>query len=150
MTTTPTTPPAIFRATDPASVEACMAIRMEVFVREQNVPAEIEIDEHDATALHFLALREGAPAATARVLLKEGGATAKIGRVAVRQAARGTGLGAALMRAVEADPALAGVRRFVLEAQTHAILFYEKLGYAAEGGEFLDAGIPHRFMSKPR
>ncbi|KAA2213800.1 GNAT family N-acetyltransferase [Teichococcus oryzae] len=140
----------IGRATAPEQRAACMEIRMDVFVREQNVPADIEIDEHDDIALHLLALRDGRPVATARVLLKDAGATAKIGRVAVRREARGTGTGAALMRAIEAEPSLAGVREFVLESQTHAIPFYEKLGYAAEGGEYLDAGIPHRFMRKLR
>ncbi|MFC3125206.1 GNAT family N-acetyltransferase [Pseudoroseomonas globiformis] len=140
----------IRRVTGDEEFAACRAIREAVFVREQNVPLELEYDEHDATALHLLALAGGAPAATLRVMLKDGGATAKIGRVAVIREARGTGLGAALMRAVEAEPSLGGVRQFVLEAQTHALRFYEKLGYVAEGEEFPDAGIPHRFMRKAR
>lgn len=140
--------PDILRAATPEQRDACLAIREAVFVQEQQVPPEMEWDEHDATALHFLALREGRPLATARVVFKEEGRTAKIGRVAVRAEARGTGLGAALMRAVEADPALRRVERCALEAQLHAIPFYERLGYAASGEVFLDAGIPHRFMAK--
>lgn len=144
MTETPT----ILRATTPEQRAACLAIREAVFVLEQNVPPEMEWDEHDATALHFLALRGERPLATARVVFKDGGRTAKIGRVAVLAEARGAGLGAALMRAVEADPALRRVERCVLEAQLHALPFYERLGYAASGAVFLDAGIPHRLMEK--
>ncbi|EFH12235.1 GNAT family N-acetyltransferase [Pseudoroseomonas cervicalis] len=140
----------IARATTPADLEACFAIRREVFVQEQQVPEAMEYDEFDATALHVLARQEGAPAGTARVVFKEGGRVAKIGRVAVRQALRGSGLGAAIMRAIEADPALDGAEELVLEAQSYAIPFYERLGYAAEGEEYLDVGIPHRLMRKRR
>jgi predicted GNAT family N-acyltransferase len=122
----------------------CFAIRREVFVAEQNVPLEEEQDEHDATALHLLALLDGKPAATARVLLKEGN-TAKITRVAVVKQARGTGLGAALMREAEAA---SGAEHFILDAQSHALSFYTRLGYRAVGDEFLEAGIPHRHMVK--
>jgi predicted GNAT family N-acyltransferase len=69
--------------------EACFAIRWQVFVREQNVPADEERDEHDSTARHFLARVDGVPLGTARLILKDGGTTAKIGRVAVLAAARG-------------------------------------------------------------
>lgn len=131
-----------------AAFARCMDIREEVFVAEQSVPQELERDEYDDTALHFLALIDGEPVATARVLWKDGGKTAKIGRVAVRKAHRGKGLGRDLLSAIEKDSALTGVHRFVLDAQTHALPFYENLGYIAEGPEFLDAGIPHRHMTK--
>ncbi|WBV43167.1 GNAT family N-acetyltransferase [Pseudoroseomonas cervicalis] len=140
----------IARATTPADLEACFALRREVFVVEQKVPEALEYDEFDATALHVLARQGGVPAGTARVVLKEGGRVAKIGRVAVRQALRGQGLGAAIMRAIEAEPALEGAKELVLEAQSYAIPFYERLGYAAEGEEYLDVGIPHRLMRKAR
>ncbi len=124
--------------------DACLAIRMEVFVSEQNVPEDEERDAFDETALHILALVDGQPAATARALLKAPGLI-KIGRVAVRAAYRGTGLGGKLMRAVEA--AYPGAA-FMLDAQLQALKFYAKLGYAAEGPVFDDAGIPHRRMVK--
>jgi predicted GNAT family N-acyltransferase len=139
----------IGRAESPQARDDCFRIRREVFIEEQGVPEAEEYDAADATALHVLARRGGAAVATARVVLKEGGRLAKIGRVAVRRAARGTGAGAAVMRWIEAEPALAGVEAFVLEAQTHALPFYERLGYRAEGEEFLDVGIPHRRMRKP-
>ncbi len=124
---------------------ACFAIRLEVFVQEQHVKLEEERDEHDATALHFLAFDGEMPAGTARVLLKAGD-VAKITRVAVKKAARGLGVGAALMRHVEhAVPAAA----YWLDAQTQALPFYETLGYRRQGEEFMEAGIPHFHMRKP-
>lgn len=128
-----------------AAFERCIEIRLEVFVAEQNVPLEEERDEYDATALHFLATEDGAALATARVILKNNNATAKIGRVAVRKPARGRGIGAALIRHIEKEvPAT----EYLLDAQSHALAFYERLGYAAYGDEFMDAGIPHFHMRK--
>ena len=138
----------IARADTEAARQDCFRIREAVFVVEQQVPLALEYDDYDAEALHVLARRGVVPVATARVVLQHGGRIAKIGRVAVLQAARGTGAGAAVMRWLERDPAVAGAAEFVLEAQTHALRFYEKLGYAAEGPEYLDAGIPHRLMRK--
>jgi predicted GNAT family N-acyltransferase len=132
------------RFTD-AAFERCIEIRLEVFVDEQNVPLEEERDEYDAAALHFLATEDDVALATARVILKNAGATAKIGRVAVRKPARGRGIGAALIRHIENEvPAV----EYLLDAQSHALAFYERLGYAAFGDEFLDAGIPHFHMRK--
>jgi predicted GNAT family N-acyltransferase len=130
--------------TDP-DFAACFALRLAVFVEEQKVPLEEERDEHDPTALHFLALAAGQPAGTARVLLKEEGRLAKVTRVAVLPGARGAGLGVALMRHIEAAVPAAS---FTLDAQLHALPFYERLGYKAEGPVFMEAGIPHRRMGK--
>jgi predicted GNAT family N-acyltransferase len=128
-----------------AALQACFKLRLDVFVTEQNVPAEEELDTLDDVAVHVLVLHEGAPAATARAVEKAPGQW-KIGRVAVAAAFRKHGLGKIVMQGIEeACPASA----FMLDAQTHAIGFYEKLGYVAEGPEFLDAGIPHRLMRKP-
>lgn len=128
-------------------LEACMALRFTVFVDEQGVPAEIERDEYDAVATHILATIDGKPMGTARIVVK--GDTGKIGRVCVLPAARGTGLGAALIRAcldeMADDPQIS---QAVLGAQTSAIGFYEKLGFVPEGDEFDDAGIPHLMMRK--
>ena len=109
---------------------------------------EYEIDHDDDEALHFLALHEKRPVGTARVVLKDEGQIAKIGRMAVVCEMRGKGFGAAIMQAIEADPDVQRTNRLVLEAQTHAIPFYEKLGYVAAGDVYLDCNIPHRFMSK--
>ncbi|WJS86148.1 GNAT family N-acetyltransferase [Paracoccus sp. TOH] len=128
-------------------LDTCRAIRREVFVVEQNVPEAEEWDGRDGAAIHLLARDDsGAAIGTARILIQ--GATGKIGRVAVLQSARGTGAGAALIRAaLDELRALPGVTRAKLGAQTHAIGFYQKLGFAAYGPEYDDAGIPHRDMA---
>lgn len=124
---------------------ACAAIRRRVFIEEQNVPEALELDELDATAVHLLATQDGRPVGTARLLID--GKTAKIGRVAILPELRGTGAGAALMRAALEELRARGVRTAKLGAQTHAIGFYERLGFTVYGPEYDDAGIPHRDMS---
>jgi predicted GNAT family N-acyltransferase len=85
---------------------------------------------------------------TARVVLKDNGTVAKIGRVAVCRSKRGMGIGKRLIAAIEDTLALEGVDHFILEAQTHALQFYACMGYEAYGEEFMDAGIPHFRMKK--
>ena len=128
-------------------IDACMAIRREVFIDEQNVPEAEEMDDLDAGAIHILARdAEGEAWGTARLLIQ--GATGKIGRVAVRKGARGTGLGARLIEASIAELGrMPGVTRLKLSAQTHVIPFYERFGFVAHGPDYDDAGIPHRDMT---
>jgi predicted GNAT family N-acyltransferase len=127
--------------------EACMAIRMRVFVDEQKVPADEERDAYDLTARHFLALAEGAAAGTARVIFPNGPELAKITRVAVLAPQRGSGIGAALLRHImHVIPTLC----FTLDSQLHAMSFYETLGFTARGEVFYEAGMPHRVMSKTK
>jgi predicted GNAT family N-acyltransferase len=128
--------------------QECFQIREEVFVVEQRVPVDMERDAHEGAALHFLVQDDGQAIGAARVVVKENGAFAKIGRVAIISSKRGLGLGKALIGAIEKAPELNGVDNFVLETQTHALQFYERMGYQAYGEEFLDAGIPHRHMKK--
>ncbi|MDH6433605.1 putative GNAT family N-acyltransferase [Streptomyces sp. SAI-144] len=144
-------------AEDPADREACFTVRKEVFVGEQGVPEDIEYDAYDAVAVHVLAVREdGVPLGTGRLLHgaaaagKTGGdvTVGSLGRLAVTQAARGLGVGAALVRAVEDAARARGLVAVDLHAQTHALGFYERLGYVAYGPEFPDAGIPHRAMRR--
>ncbi len=126
-------------------IAACRALRRTVFIEEQGVSEADEVDDLDDQAIHLLATEDGSPVGTARLMII--GETGKVGRVCVLAAARGTGLGAALMRAAVAEfrnwPA---VRQVKLGAQTHALGFYERLGFAAVGPEYLDAGIAHRDM----
>ncbi|AGS68995.1 GNAT family N-acetyltransferase [Streptomyces collinus] len=144
-------------AEDPADREACFAIRKEVFVAEQGVPQDIEYDAYDAVAVHVLAVREdGEPLGTGRLLFgevaaaKTGGdaSVGSLGRLAVAGAARGLGIGVALVRAIEEAARAHGLTAVDLHAQTQALGFYERLGYVAYGPEFLDAGIPHRSMRR--
>ncbi|KES04650.1 acetyltransferase [Streptomyces toyocaensis] len=144
-------------AEGPADREACFAVRKDVFVAEQGVPEDIEYDAHDAGAVHVLAVREdGTPLGTGRLLhgaaaaARNGGdpAVGSLGRLAVTREARGLGVGAALVRAVEDAARDRGLTAVDLHAQTHALGFYERLGYEAYGPEFPDAGMPHRAMRR--
>ena len=133
-----------------AEREAIFALRMEVFVVEQGVPAAEELDAHDVTALHVLARETHNPAnivATAR-LIPHGESRAAIGRVAVRKEYRGRGVGALVMRFIEDAARQRGIAQVELGAQCYALPFYEKLGYIAEGEIYLDCAIEHRHMSK--
>ncbi|WP_253444058.1 GNAT family N-acetyltransferase [Halomonas sp. Y3] len=116
-------------------------IRRVVFLEEQRVPLEEEWDGRDPECRHFLALLDGRAVGTARLL-----PDAHIGRVAVLAEARGTGVGAALMRASIETARRLGHPAVELAAQTHALDFYARLGFEAYGPEFLDAGILHRNM----
>ena len=121
---------------------AAALIRRAVFVDEQRVPPQLELDAHDALALHALAREPcGRAIGTGRLL-----ADGHIGRIAVLREQRGRGIGAALMRALMAAARERGHRQVVLSAQTHAEEFYRRLGFVAEGGVFDDAGLPHRRM----
>lgn len=121
--------------------EAASEIRRIVFIEEQQVPQEEEWDGRDADCRHFLGLYQGVPVGTARLL-----PDAHIGRVAVLKKARGLGIGEALMRASIEAAHRDGRPAVELAAQTHALAFYERLGFMAFGGEFIDAGILHRNM----
>jgi predicted GNAT family N-acyltransferase len=128
-------------------IATCQRLRRVVFIEEQGVSEADEVDGLDDSAIHLLAFDEERPVGTARLLLK--GDTGKIGRVCVLAEARGTGLGAALiLAALDVLRAQPGVTEAYLGSQSHATGFYEKLGFAVEGEEFLDAGIPHRHMRR--
>lgn len=126
-------------------IAACLAIRREVFIEEQNVAEDIEMDGLENEGIHVLLRYHGEPAGCARVMVK--GETGKIGRVAVLKRHRGLGLGKAVMeecgRVLRAAP---GVTEARLGAQTYAIPFYEALGYRVDGPEYIEADIPHRPM----
>lgn len=126
-------------------IAACRALRRTVFIEEQGVSEADEVDDLDGQAIHILATQDGIPVGSARLLTS--GDTGKIGRVCVLISARGTGLGAALMQAAVAQfRTMPGVTQVKLGAQTHALAFYEHLGFVPYGQVFMDAGIPHRDM----
>ena len=126
-------------------IAACRALRRIVFIEEQGVSVADEVDDLDDQAIHLLATDNGLAVGSARLLIY--GNTGKIGRVCVLRESRGTGLGAALIRAAIGDfRNREGVTCAKLGAQTHALGFYEGLGFAATGPEYMDAGIPHRDM----
>ncbi|SDE37018.1 ElaA protein [Paracoccus isoporae] len=123
----------------------CHALRREVFIDEQGVSEAEELDDLDHAALHVLGWVGDDAVATARLVVS--GDQAKIGRVCVLRAHRGTGAGATIMRGALDILRQRGIRTAKLASQVHALPFYEKLGFVAYGPEFLDAGIPHRDMT---
>lgn len=117
-------------------------IRQAVFVMEQGVPEDLELDELDAESEHWLVADEqGSAIATGR-LTPDG----HIGRLAVLSPWRGQGIGALIVRDMLRHARTVGLAQVVLNAQTHALGFYQQLGFRAEGPVFDDAGLPHRRM----
>ena len=133
-------------ARDAAEVRAALDLRHEVFVVEQHVPVDEELDEHDDSALHLVAVEDGRIVATARVVMD--GATAKLGRVAVAKEARRRGIASRLIDESEAYARKQGATRIALAAQTGALALYEKAGYTGYGERFMDANLEHLMMEK--
>jgi predicted GNAT family N-acyltransferase len=119
-------------------------IRRAVFVGEQLVPEALEWDGVDSECRHAIALDAAGQAIGCARLLPDG----HIGRVAVLAAHRGRGVGDALMQCMLALAGTLGYRRVMVNAQTHALAFYERHGFVAIGDEYDDAGIPHRAMER--
>ena len=118
-------------------------IRYAVFVDEQKVPADMEIDAWDPQSVHAVAFDATTAIGTGR-LLPDG----HIGRMAVLPTSRGTGTGSALLRSLMDEARRRGHRATVLSAQTHAVPFYQRHGFEVVSGEYLDAGIPHVDMQR--
>ena len=133
-------------ATD-ADMPEVAALRTRVFVVEQGVPAEIEQDAADATAVHVLSRdATGRVVATGRLLVS--GPTAGIGRMATDAAARGRGHAAAVLAELHRQAVLRGVAEVELHAQLTARGFYERAGYGAVGETYEEAGIAHITMRR--
>jgi len=124
-------------------------LRTDVFVHEQNVLPDEELDHLDATATHFVAIEDDHVIATLRIvsIISDNLPTAKIGRVAVAKNRRNAGIGKKLMLAAIAHAHEQGCHQCILGAQTHVISFYEKLGFIPHGPIFHEANIPHRHMT---
>ncbi len=118
-------------------------IRFAVFVDEQKVPADSEVDDWDPQCVHAVAWDPSGLALGTGRLLPDG----HIGRMAVRREARGQGVGSALLTALMQEAQRRGHAQAALSAQTHAIPFYRRHGYAVVSGEYMDCGIPHVDMT---
>jgi predicted GNAT family N-acyltransferase len=118
-------------------------IRFKVFVEEQGVPREIELDELDARCVHALAFEEGRAVGTGRLL-----PDAHIGRMAVLEGWRGRGIGSQILESLIAQARGRGDPAVVLSAQVHALEFYARHGFRAAGEIYQEAGIPHRTMRR--
>lgn len=131
-----------------ADRERCLALRRAVFIDEQSVPEDLELDGHDDDAVHILVTDDddaALAAGTARLRAVDAD-TAKAQRVAVARERRGHGVGRVVMEFLHDEARRRGHRRVRLSSQVSAIPFYERLGYVAEGPVYDDAGIPHRDM----
>ena len=123
--------------------DSLVRIRRQVFIEEQNVPEDMEWDEHDSSSTHFLATLDNKVIATAR--LKTDG---QIGRMAVLAEYRNKGIGSKLLKFVLLTAKQQKQKKVYLHAQVSAIPFYKKHGFTACGDIFYEANIPHREMSK--
>jgi predicted GNAT family N-acyltransferase len=118
-------------------------VRMTVFVEEQRVPAELEMDDKDAGCVHAIAFDGERAVGTGR-LLPDG----HIGRMAVLKAFRGKGVGGEILEALVEAARRRGEREIVLSAQTHALAFYRAHGFEAFGAQYEEAGLPHQDMRR--
>lgn len=138
------------RVTNKIQFDHCLSIRDKVFIQEQSVPVDREIDEHDTledpSTKHYLLIADGHPIGAARTLAKETGSI-KVQRFAILGTERGKGYGKIFLEAIEKDTDYS-VRTFILDAQEHAIPFYERSGYTVCSESFMDAGIVHKTMIK--
>jgi predicted GNAT family N-acyltransferase len=132
------------RVSSQKEMAKAFAIRMRVFVKEQGVPGEIELDRDDDRAIHFLAFAGPRAVGTARVVWHHGGA--KIGRMAVLKSYRGRGIGKKLLQRATETAKKRGTKSIHLHAQVPVISFYESMGFRSVGRIFEEAGIPHRKM----
>lgn len=125
----------------------CLDVRMKVFVQEQKVPADLEIDELEEECVHFILYNEdGTPAGTGRYREVDGYGKAE--RICVMSDVRQKGSGRMIMSAIEDYARSRSMKKVKLHAQVQAIPFYEKLGYQVVSDVFMDADIPHKTMVK--
>jgi len=136
----------VFKITTIAEFCDVISIRLNVFEIEQGIPCDIEIDEYDKTADHFLAVIDGIPTGCARMMFMDG--KAKLGRIAVLKEYRKHGIGKALCDFMIREASLKGCNKAILGAQTHAVGFYEKVGFTPYGEIYLEGGIEHINMVK--
>jgi predicted GNAT family N-acyltransferase len=123
-------------------------LRMQVFVNEQKVPREIEIDQLDPDCTHAIAEdASGRVIGTGRLLPVEG-KTGRIGRMAVYADWRGRGVGAAILKALMSEAKRRGANEIVLHAQIHAEAFYLQHGFLRQGDVYEEAGIAHITMRR--
>lgn len=123
-------------------------VREIVFMIEQQVPKNLEMDEHDETATHFVVYDDFEPVAAARIRTYTDNTIAKVERVAVLKKHRGTGVGKSLMNLIEKEALNQGYTAYRLNSQRHAEKFYSKLGYDTISEPFDEAGIEHVTMEK--
>lgn len=136
----------VVKVTTEQELKDAFAIRKIVFVEEQHVDVEEEIDQYEDECTHFVLYDEYDAVGAGRFRIVDG--KGKVERICVLPSYRGNGSGKKIMDAIESYAADQPVQLVKLNAQTQAIPFYEKLGYTTVSEEFMDAGIPHKTMEK--
>ena len=131
----------------PEERQAAFELRIRVFVHEQGVPAEDELDEDDATATHAIAVSGDSVVGTGRLICGESG-EARIGRMAVEVSWRRRGVGGLILEALEEEARKQGMSAVLLHAQSYVSGFYASHGYVPSGEPFLEVGIEHFPMVK--
>lgn len=121
-------------------------LRRLVFVDEQHVPLEEELDQYEDDAIHFIGIQDHVPIAASRLRWIDN--YGKLERICIRKDYRGQSYGKYVIEVMEQTIREHGYSLAKLGAQTHAITFYERLGYQIVSDVFMDAGIPHVTMSK--
>jgi predicted GNAT family N-acyltransferase len=135
-------------ATRPEDIQDAFSVREQVFCREQGVPLEYEIDEHDQDALHLVALEPGSDRVIATLRLLHDGAKAKVGRVAVELDWRRRGIASRMLDLALQAARENGCTTARLAAQLQATGVYERAGFVVESDQFDEAGIPHVWMGR--
>lgn len=128
------------------TIKQAFQIRTTVFVKEQHVPLEEEMDHFEEEATHFVGVHDSRPIAASRLRFAED--YGKLERICILQQERGKSFGSQLITHMEEVIMQHGYQKAKLNAQTHAANFYQYLGYEIISDEFLDAGIPHVTMIK--
>jgi ElaA protein len=139
---------AIRWATGPRDLRGALAVREQVFCREQGVPRSEELDGRDGDALHLVALQAGGERVIGTLRLLFAGSTAKIGRVAVEREERRRGVASEMLEQALARARESGCREARLAAQLDATALYERAGFAVESEPFEEAGIAHVWMAR--
>ena len=129
-------------------MEGALSVRFRVFVAEQQVPMDEELDEFDSSATHAIVLSQGEVVATGRIVYGNEDSAARIGRMAVDMEWRRKGLGGRLLTFLEEEAASRGVSTYILNAQEYVKQFYANHGYVERGENFLEADIVHILMRK--
>ena len=129
------------------NLQDAFTVRMEVFCDEQGYSPDMEFDETDRTARHIVAYENGRAVATGR-LYNTDKDTLVFGRIAVRKAWRGQGVGAGIMKEMLAEAEIVGAAKVVLDAQCRAIGFYKTLGFTVIGEKHMDGHVVHQMMAK--
>ena len=137
-------------AETPAEFEGAVTVRMRVFVGEQGIPANVEVDDADSApdTIHAVALHQGVVIGTGRLLPDVDGKGPHIGRMAVERDWRRYGVGGRVLTFLEERGRSLGFVQITLHAQEYVKSFYAQHGYDEVGEMFLEEGIPHREMVK--